>query len=309
MRTISEAAKWLWFHLTRSLERAVPPGLLWYLVSPLPAAQALRDSLAYPGLPPRRLPPALADRRPSFRDRWRYQLGIHSAYMLLLWPDRMTEPRWSRRFSDDGGERLDALLVQGPVVLVTIHTRGLIALSGWLQRRGIAVGNVVLGDDWYTQPAKIRKGALVRQVEGSAAFRPGAARAMLRFLTPGRALVLPADHPLGHQVDGLWQHGRLRLSTGGLRLARQGGAAVVPVVIVDDGRWRFRVHVGQPVPDGAIRGGDQQAAADHIASDLMPLVASRPELALLTLVEALSPASPDGSASGLGALPDGKRDR
>src|SRR5437588_8064922 len=148
MRTITEKAKWLWFHLARWLARHVPPGVLWYLVWPLPAAQALRDSLAYPRLPPRRLPPALADRRPSFRDRWRYQLGIHPAWVLLLWPDRMTEPRWSRRFNVDGGARLDALLAQGPVVLMTIHTRGLVALSGWLERRGLAVGSVVLGDEW-----------------------------------------------------------------------------------------------------------------------------------------------------------------
>src|SRR5205823_11808254 len=111
----------------------------------------------------------------------------------------------------------------------------------------------VLGNAWTTQPARIRKGALVRPVEGSATFHPGDGRAMVRFLAPGRALLLPADHRRGHQIDGRWQHGRLRLSTGGLRLARQSGAAVVPIVIVDEGRWRFRVHVGPAVPDEAIR--------------------------------------------------------
>src|SRR5205814_3663692 len=107
-------------------------------------------------------------------------------------------------------------------------------------------------------------------------------------LEPGKCLMLPADHLLGRGAPGEWAGGRLNMSVGGFRIARHTGAAVIPVVVTDDGRWRFRVHVGEPVPDVLIESGDDQAAASHVARELMPIAARKPFEAMPTLVRAVS---------------------
>jgi lauroyl/myristoyl acyltransferase len=115
---------------------------------------------------------------------------------------------------------------------------------------------------------------------------PADARQMLRFLKPGRCLMVALDFPTAEHVEVAFGGGAMRLSTPPLRLARVARAAVVPMLAVHEGQWRIRLHLGAPVPDELLRAGDYQAAAAHIANELLPVAAAAPGQALPTMVEA-----------------------
>jgi lauroyl/myristoyl acyltransferase len=119
---------------------------------------------------------------------------------------------------------------------------------------------------------------------------PADARQMLRFLRPGRCLLVALDFQTTEQAEIEFNGSVVRLSTPPLRLARAARAVVVPMLAVHEGLWRIRLHLGEPVPDELLRAGDYQAAAEHIAAELLPLAAQAPGQALPTLVEAFVPA-------------------
>ena len=159
--------------------------------------------------------------------------------------------------------------------------------------KGLGIGSVVIDREAWLKPENVKARSDPRWAKYTAnngAFLAGDTRQMIRYLQPGRALALPADHQLGRTAQGTWPGGRLRLAVGGLRIARMTSAAVIPIVVTDVGRWRFHVHVGTPIEDQTLISGDDEAAVSVIARELMPRLADRPFEALRTLVEATSSA-------------------
>ncbi|HYI23357.1 MAG TPA: hypothetical protein VEX62_12080 [Candidatus Limnocylindrales bacterium] len=276
----------------RAVASIFPPGMAYFLLWPYAALRGLRPAGAETHLPASRLP-APSGERPSYLRRWRFQSRIHQRWLPLLWTDRWKESRWSSRFSADGAERLDDIARQRPIVVMTLHTGGMIVLGGWLAQRGLGIGSVIVDRRVWARTQRMRSNSRwASRMGDSAAFLRGDARSMIRYLTPGRCLLLPADHERGHFVDGMWSGGRLRLSSGGFRIARLAEATVVPIIVTDDGRWRYKIHVGEPVPQELITAGDDEAAATHVAKQLMPIAATRPSEAAITLVGAAFPPEP-----------------
>jgi lauroyl/myristoyl acyltransferase len=198
---------------------------------------------------------------------------------------------WDSRFTSDGDPHVDELMTHKPLVVITVHTRSHVFLGPWLMAKGLGIGSVVIDREAWLKPENVKARSnprWERYTANNGAFLAGDTRAMIRYLQPGRALALPADHQLGRTAEGSWPGGRLRLAVGGLRIARMTGAAVIPIIVTDDGRWRFHVHVGKPVDDELLANGDDEAAISAIARELMPRLANRPFEALRTLVEAAS---------------------
>jgi hypothetical protein len=275
----------------RTVGTVFPPSIAYVLMWPYAAIRAIRPAMTERHLPASRLP-APEGERPSFARRWRFQQRIQQRWLPLLWSDRWEAMNWGRRFTAVGADGLDELFKTKPVVMMTLHTGGFIALGGWLGQYGVGIGSVIVDRRVWARTEQARSDPRWADRWGdSAAFLRGDARSMVRYLAPGRCLLLPADHPRGHSVEGEWAGGRLTLSSGGFRIARLAGATVVPAVVMDDGRWRYRVHVGHAVPQELIDAGDEQAAASHVARELMPIAAERPEQAAITLVWATLPAA------------------
>jgi lauroyl/myristoyl acyltransferase len=261
-------------------------GLLW----PFAFLRAVLDSLLQPGRrPPRTLPPTHAARADWRLTGIRERTAAWLNTAALLWADRFNSPRWQNRIEAGDFDELRLALAERPVILVTVHFGGIFVLPTLLRARGIPTATVVADKLWPIRWWRMRRAELTRIGDLPVHFRSGDARGIMRFLKPGRCLLVAADYPLGEQAQATFRSAALRLSTPPFRLARMTNAAVVPVLVRADGVWRYAVHVGRPVPEETIRAQDYVAAVAHVANELLPIAAARPEQALPLLVRAFLP--------------------
>jgi len=264
----------------RGLVRFVPPDVLYFLLLPYSLIRGFAPAVRITEYPVTKLPRDPAQPAPRFLVRWRYQARFHQRWLALLWHERWLEPPWRERISVTGSDLLE-VGQKSPLVIVTVHTGGMVLLTTWLRTTGLRVGAVMLDQERWERDRPLHD-------PRNPVFRVGDTRAMVRFLEPNSCLMLPADHSLGRFADGAWgDDAVLRLSIGAFRLAGLSGAVVVPVTIVDSGRWRYRVQLGAPVPQDLIDDEDFEAAATHVAREIMPIAAKRPFEAMGTLVEAV----------------------
>jgi lauroyl/myristoyl acyltransferase len=265
--------------------------VLFFVLYPYSFARSLPKALAVADFPARHFPPRPRDHKPGLLMRWRFQAATSQRWLPLFWADVWAGKRWENRLTSDGDALIDELHTRKPIVVLTVHTRSHVFLGPWLMAKGLGIGSVVIDREAWLKPENVKARSDPRWEKYTAnngAFLAGDTRQMIRYLQPGRVLALPADHQLGRTAEGNWPGGRLRLAVGGLRIARMTGAAVVPMIVTDEGRWRFHVHVGKPLDEQMLATGDDEAAVCAIARELMPSVVGRPFEALRTLVEATS---------------------
>jgi lauroyl/myristoyl acyltransferase len=278
------------FRVARLTERLLPPGALAALLWPIAFLRAAADMILRPGRnPPPSLPPPPGHGRSSrrlagVRARTDARLGTAS----LIWSDRFTQPRWRDRFEMGELESLREIVAQRPAIIVSLHFGGVFMLPALLRAHRIPTASVVGRGLWPIAWGRMRRAALTRIDDLPLFLESGDARAMVRFLQPGRCLMIGADYPLGDQAAATWDGAGFRLSTSPFRLARLAGAAVVPVIVRAGGTWRYAIHVGSPVPDALIRAQDHGAAVAHVATELLPVAAAAPEQALPYLVAAFA---------------------
>jgi lauroyl/myristoyl acyltransferase len=202
----------------------------------------------------------------------------------LLWSDEFNTQRWAGRLGLTDLERITDLTQTRPVILVSLHFGGIFTLPAMLRSHGIPTASVVGGKLWPIRWWRKRR-ALLTEIDGLPNhLKAGDAWAAKRFLAPGRCILVAIDFPMGEQVRVGYKGSSLDLSTPPFRLARLTGAAVVPVLVRADRIWRFTMIVGQPVPDELIESDDFAGAAAHIANQLLPIAADRPEQAMPLLV-------------------------
>ena len=292
-------------HLTqvlfRAAERLLPIPLLLPAVWPAAMLMGRRHVLRGASLRQlRRLPAALAPRTAGWRWLWRVAAGRSAVYttrLLSFWPDRLREARWSRRCELLGLAPLEAALAAGrPVILATLHYGDLTMLYHWLRSRGLAAA-------FLAAPRRKEEPAFRRSLDGladRANGQEGVPRLIYldrlwdaqEFLgRPGRVLAMAVDGNTERDVAVSGPGYVLRLSPGALRLAAITGAAVIPCLISSPGCLRSTIRFGQPVADADVTDRDRHAAAcEHIARQLLPWIAAKPEECGLPLLAALEPA-------------------
>lgn len=281
----------LLFEAIRLLGR-LPPWMLLAILWPLSLARGTIDVLIRDRRPPTELPP-----RGSARGGWRAAVLDRAVYRITalagFWADRSLEPAWASRFDLSAIDELRGDLAERPMLMVSLHYGGLVMVPPLLCARGVPTALAVNRNSWPL--SRLRQWRLkLTQVGDVPPAVPADARAMLRFMQPGRCLVVAIDYPSGELAEVPFAGANVRLATPPLRLARMAGATVVPMLAVSDGPWRMTMRLGRPVPDELIRNGDYHAAAAHVAAELLPLAAAAPDQALPTLVEAFT--SGDGAA-------------
>jgi hypothetical protein len=302
MSRAKRAAHRFFIEACRTLARFMPPLLLHALLVPYEMIRGVRPALTRRDLPLRHIPPRPDDNAPGFVARWRYQSRKYERWLATLWLELWKRPPWSGRFTVEHSEIIDRLLVDRPVVLVTVHTGWHMASGAWLLNRGLEIGSVILNADNWARAQEMRETDDWKRYEGSNLFLRGDTRSMVRFLTPGRCFMIQVDHPQGKLVDFEWTGGQFQMASGAFRLARLARAVVVPIIALDDGLWRYRVHVGAPVPEDAISSGDDVAAATHVGRELLPLIAQSPDQLMGTNVLRgyIAGYGPSETRSGLG---------
>jgi hypothetical protein len=115
-----------------------------------------------------------------------------------------------------------------------------------------------------------------------------------KFLADGNVLIIAMDKPTGRQVeipvDGTM---RFQMATGAARLAARHGARLFPCNIIDEGRWRFRVVLGRPVPEEFLAGPpDLPAVASHVLGEMLPVFRAHPEQCTPMIFDSFRPAAP-----------------
>lgn len=281
--------------LGRDAERVIPLDVLWFIYFPLAVFRAVRNApRADRSLPARRLPAAPEDRRPSAAECFRFSLTQYLRQPVMGWVDRLNEARWQARFTVIGMDRLDRAL-SGPVVIATVHTRGLVLMSSWLYAHGVDMSSVTSEPDMTADPyMRMRFEVLSggRRPGRSRVFWPGDGRAMAEYLSTGGALLVTLDVARGRTVVVPWRDGQMRVPTGAFRLARLSNATVVPMIATETGRWRWRILVGEPIPAELISGERFEEAASWFADQVLPEAARHPRQAHISLVVNLFRADP-----------------
>lgn len=282
-------AKSVFYVATRGAERVLPPVALWFLLWPLTQVLGARQAWRRTDrVPAARLPLAPGSARPPLFKRWRYFSQAQTHWWLLGWLDRLADAKWQRRLTVNGLDKLTKVLTERPVIICTVHTTSVVALAAWLRSRGIPTAHVPMDPTWFTGAARKRKVALAEKMGMAFTIRPGAPQDMIEFLKPGHTLVLTADFTGGRMTQVPWSGGSVVVATGLFRLARLTGAAVVPVIIFNTGRWRYEVSVFEPLPQDMVQSGDSDAGARYMVECLMPLAAERPEQAMEVLLATVS---------------------
>lgn len=286
-----DLAKSVFHFASRGAERLLPPIALWVLLWPLNEALAARQALkTRERVPAKSLPLPPDARRPGFVRRWRHFRSAQRHWWLLGWIDRLAAPKWQRRLEVHGVAKLTTVLAERPVIVCSLHTTAVPTLAAWLRSLGIPSAHVPMDMTWFSNPARLRKRALIEKMGKAFTLRPDQPRAIVEFLKPGNMLVLTADFTGGRVTHVPWRGASVVVSTGLFRLARSTGAAVVPVLIFASGRWRYELTVFDPVPQHVIAAGATDAAARYVVDRLIPHAADRPEQAMEVLVETISEA-------------------
>ena len=280
---------------SRAAERVLPPIALWFLLWPLNEALAVRSAWRNrERVPAARLPMPANSKLPSLFNRWRHFRRQQTHWWLLGWIDRLSSPKWRRRLVIHDLEKLTAILAERPVIVCSLHTTSVLTLAAWLRSLGIPTAHVPMDVTWFSSPARLRKAALAERMGKAFVIRPDQPRDMVEFLKPGNVLLLTADFTGGRVTNVPWRDASVVVATGLFRMARSTGAAVVPMLIFDTGRWCYEVTVFDAVPHDVIQAGDLETAARYVVDCLIPPAAQRPEQAMAVLVETVKPAASPG---------------
>lgn len=289
MRRGIALAKTVFHRASRAAERVLPPVALWFLLWPLTALLGALQARRNPHpVPATNLPLGPNANRPGTWQRWRYFSRAQTHFWLIGWIDRLSDAKWQRRIAVNGLEKLTTLAADRPVIVCSLHTTSIPLLGAWLRALGIPAAHVPMDLTWFSDPTRVRKVALAKEMGAPFTVRPDQPRDMIEFLKPGHVLVLTSDFTGGRLITIPMRNATVKVATGLFRLAQSTGAAICPMLIFDAGRWRYEVTVFDPVPQSAIDAGDNYAAARYLVDCLFPMAMARPEQAMDVLVAAIN---------------------
>lgn len=201
-------------------------------------------------------------------------------HLLEFFPDRLAEPKWLERCRFDGAEPVQkAVKEKRSVVLLIAHFGPYYLTRFWLRAAGVPVIELFGGSrKKYTRLMKV-KNELSPAPEITPMLYQDQLRELAALLEQGNVIGLMIDTPFGKQIelpfDDQWN---FQMATGGIRLAIKHHAEIVPILIMEEGPWRFRVTYGKPVPrEFLTEGSDWKLAGKHVLDEMIPHFAAHPE--------------------------------
>ncbi len=273
-------------HASRLLEALLPPGLLRWALMPFASIITLCSLLAEPRSHAAARARACGHPGARFKSRLRLQLSR----FVSTWPDRLSEPRWQRRFEIRGTALQQALATGRPVILVSGHFGPFHLVSYFLRAKGIPaatfIGNPARATR-ATRRAKIRLSRLPGIKTTFSSQDPP--REIHRFLKQGNVLRMAFDVPVGTVIEVPCGAVRLSFATGSVRLAAATGATLIPYAISEPHPWHFVLHLGAPVPPELLAPkADPAPAAQHIVAECWGFFSQSPAQAQAILLAAVS---------------------
>lgn len=293
---IKDAAGCTCFHLIRQLECVLPPQRYYSLLRPFFGVRAIFNTVLKK--------PGFAEPRPDFlrvpaaaRAGRRERMGDYLNHILEFFPERLAGEKWLSRCRFDGLERLQQARQNGhPVILAFCHSGPYYLLRFWLRAAGIPAATLVRGKSEERMRVMRLKDRLSPFPEIPMAFYQDQLRELAEFIDAGNVLLASIDAPAGRQVNlPVCEGWTFQMATGALRLASRHQAELLACSIIDEGGWRFRIHIGQPIPGEFLAPESQTAGADWsrvgkiLLAELMPGLRSHPEQCRLDFIRRLKP--------------------
>jgi hypothetical protein len=217
--------------------------------------------------------------------------GYFRHYVRLIWQwqgspsvfyDRLQSPEWRKniRITGTPPHRLPGWGTR-PVVLGFMHNSGFFALRYWLRAQGIPAATFA----WYVEAMYHRcqhvrdAGDRLYGLEGvpHIFFERKAIREMLKFLKPGRLLLVALDGYVTAKDVPYHVNGRpIYFRDGAARVAAATNAILQPVSILQRGFSSFDIHFGDPLPDDVVRYGDSRVATQRLGEELWGVLEKNP---------------------------------
>ena len=283
-----QTCSWLSFPLIRRAERRLPVERLYRILRPYGFVRA-----AFRGIPASVPLPACLGAAKSVRAIRQWRGSSYLNVLLEFFPERLAESKWMDRCRIGGLDRLRQARQGGrPVVLAFCHFGPFSLLRFWLRAAGVPVAALVGGKSEFRSGLRRRGDRLSPFPEVPTAFHQDQLRAANKFLAAGNPLLVTIDLPAGKQVnvpvDGGWT---FQMAAGAVRLALHHGAELIPCSILDEGRWRFHIELGRPVPaEYLAAGADWVRAGKHLLDELLPRFQNHPWQCSNQLINCFHPA-------------------
>jgi hypothetical protein len=273
----------------RQAERRLSPQAFYSILKPLFFLRAAFNcALRKRGYATLR-PDFLRVSRPARAAR-RQRMNDYMNRVLNSIPDRLSEEKWLQNCRVEGLEHLQlARRNKRPVILATCHFGAFEMNKYWLRAKGILVATLFGGESKSRTPLTQLKDTFNLFHETPIAFYGDQLRAADEFIAAGNPLLVMIDVPVQKQIfvpfcDG-WT---FQMAAGAVRLAVRHSAELIPCTVVDQGRWRFLIKLGEPVPQELLLSkNDWQAAGKHLMDQLMPVFRTWPEQCRPDLIRCL----------------------
>jgi len=275
----SEAAGFGGFFFWRGLERCLGVVVLNAVARTYYLCRATFNEL-FKKAPLARVEPEWLRTDGSLRSRIRRRRQKYHNYLLQCFPDRLGRPEWRSCCRLEGLEHLRAARQAGrPVVLAFFHFGPIYIMRQWVRAHGFPAAVFVAGELEARNRLLRFRDRLTPFPEVPVIFYPRELRALTKFLAGGNILLIAVDMPVGRQTTAETDDGwELNMNSGAARLANRAGADLIPVSIVTEGPWRFRMKFGQPIAGKEIPTGDDQTAANNrLLQAVLPDFKSYPE--------------------------------
>jgi len=208
-------------------------------------------------------------------------------------PDRLAEPKWMNRGRIAGLDQVMQARQNGrPVVLAFSHFGAFRLSRFWLRAAGVPAATLHNGRAENRTSLKKLEDELCPFPEIPTSFYRDQLREASEFLAAGNSLLIAIDHAAGKQIsvpvgDG-WT---FQMATGALRLAVRHRAELFPCVVIDEGRWRFQIKLGRPVPAEYLAAEiDLMPAGKHLLNEMLPHFRSHPKQCSSQLIKCFQPA-------------------
>jgi lauroyl/myristoyl acyltransferase len=270
------------FLIIRMLERRLSVQNLYRVLMPFVFMRATVNSAFKDFRPPVPLPECLQ----ATWTRRLYRQQRMNGYLnriLDYFPDQLAGPKWRDRCRINGLDRLQQAQQDGrTVVLAFVHLGPYMLIRTWLRSAGIAVAIFSGGKPENRWKMRRRLDKYFPFPKIPTVFFLNQLREAPTFLAAGNPLCMAMDNPRseGKQMDVPFCEGwTFRMTTGAVRLAIRHQTELIPATMIYEGRWRFRLELGQPVPKEFLATeADLARAGKYLLDEIMPHMKAHPEL-------------------------------
>lgn len=278
VRRIKEVRDGLLKASLRRVEKSLPVDQLYRVVQPMAFLRAAMRAAFCKA--PQAIPlPGCFRGMQTFQPRRLERMDHYLNFSVLHFADRLATPKWRARCHFVGLDRIEAALKnKRPVVLAATHFGPFYFMQYWLRAANVPIAAFVGGN--------ARNSRKRRQVFDERSpfpklrirFYQDELREAVEFLRAGNVLLLAIDRQGSQQITVPVRDGwTFEMNTAAIRLAMRHNADLIPYCFVDEGHWRFRIELGQPVPREYLQSEEtMKLAGAYLIEQMLPHFEAHP---------------------------------